>query len=360
MNKILLSVATIATISMASGDITPETQSIHTEPAGVSVTSKAFRLDFSGTHYLHYSHFDDGVDTTDRFGVSRNYLQVKAYFADDPKSYMRVTLDAKQNSNFDSGSLDVRVKYAFLYLNDVLPYTGVEMGLVHTPWMDFEEHHGWNYRAIGEVFSEAHNGAHLHTSSDYGINFKTKTEYFSSELALVNGAGYHGDEDGEGLRGAWRLTAHILGTGKKHVHKSSTYADVSFLGQYGKDESKVGDGVGDFTWYGVHAVYNQPEFLIAAQYIKADTAGTNYQGDGWSLNGEFRLAILSDSLNGWNLVGRYDDYTLDAGDIEKTTTIGAVAYQYNKYVEFIGSYEKDTKDNTKDTDKTMLTASVHW
>jgi len=179
-------------------------------------------------------------------------------------------------------------------------------------------------------------------------------------LALVNGAGYHGDEDGEGLRGAWRLTGHILGTGKKHVHKTDRYADVSFFGQYGSDESKVGDTSGDFSWYGVHAVYNQPEFLLSAQYVKADTAGDDYQGDGWSVNGEFRLATLSNSLDNWNVIARYDDYTLDKDDIEKTTTIAGVAYQYNKYVEFIANYQKDTKDDEKDKEAFMLTASIHW
>ncbi len=351
MKKILLSVAAIATVSMAGGDIAPIVEVPHTAgPAGVSLTSKAFRLDFSGTHYLHYKHFDDGTDTTDKFGISRNYLQVKAYFADAPKSYMRVTLDAKQNANFDGGSLDVRVKYAFLYLDNILPSTGVEIGLAHTPWLDYEEHNGWKYRSISEVFSEQHNGGHLQTSSDYGVNFKTKTEYFSSELGIFNGAGYHGNEDGKGLREAWRLTAHVLGTGKQHHAK--TYANVSFFGQNGQKES-AGDASGDYTWYGVHAVYNQPEFLVAAQYIKASKADASRQGDGWSVNGEVRLSSK------WNVLGRYDDYTLDT-NVEKTTTIAGLAYQYNKYVEFVADYQKDTKDGALDTDKILFTAEINW
>ena len=325
-----------------------------------AVKSHAPVLKFSGTHYMHYRSLDNGTETTNKFGMTRNYLQVKAYFADHPKDYMRVTLDAKQNKNFDTNSLDVRVKYAFLYLDSILPYTGVEIGLAHTPWLDFEEHHGWYYRSLGETFGEQHNGGHLHTSSDYGINFKTKTDYFSSELGIFNGAGYHGDEDGEGLRGAWRLTGHLLGTGKEHVHKSDTYADVSFFGQYGKDENKVGDANGDYAWYGLHAVYNQPEFLFAAQYLVTDKADVSRKGDGWSVNGEFRLMTLNDSLDKWNILGRYDDYTVDAGDIEKTTTIAGIAYKYNKYVEFVADYQKDTKDLEADKDAFMLTAEVNW
>ena len=341
MNKRLLSLA--AATAVATTSLQAET----------TVKSGATVLKFSGTHYLHFKHYDDGIDTTDKFGVTRNYLQVKAYFEDDPKSYMRVTLDAKQNNNFDSGSLDVRVKYAFLYLDNVFANTGVEIGLVHTPWLDFEEHHGWNYRAIGEVFSEQHNGGHLQTSSDYGINFKTKTEFFSSEVGIFNGEGYHGDEDGEGLREAWRLTAHIMGTGKEHVHKTTTYADVSFFGQIGQDEPKVGDADGDYAWYGIHAVYNQPAFLVAAQYIVADKADESRQGDGWSINGEYRINEKT------NLIAKYDDYTLDT-DIEKTTTIAGVGYQYNKYVEFIADYQLDTEDEQEDRKTFMLTAEVKW
>jgi len=324
------------------------------------VFAKTSKLAFSGTHYIHFvSNKDADGHSTNKFGVSRNYVQVKGYFFEDPKSYMRVTLDAKQNSNFDTDSLDVRVKYAYLYLNNILPFTGAEIGLTHTPWLDFEEHHGWRYRSIGETFSEQHNGGHLQTSSDYGINFKSKTEYFSSELGIFNGAGYHGDEDGEGLRGAWRLTGHLLGTGKAHVHKDDTYADVSFFGQYGQDESSVGDSEGDYVWYGVHAVYNQPEFLFAAQYIKADKADDTRKGDGWSVNGEFRLNTLSESLNGWNVLARYDDYTLDT-DVEKKTTIAGVAYRYNKNIEFVVDYQKDEEAGNTKNEKVLLTTEVNW
>ncbi len=325
-----------------------------------AVKSKAPVLKFSGQHYLHYQSLEDANgDTTNKFGVSRNYLQVKAYFADQPKSYMRVTLDAKQNSNFDKGSLDVRVKYAFLYLDNILPATGVEIGLAHTPWLDYEEHHGWYYRAIGETFLEQHNGAHFQNSSDYGINFKTKTEYFSSELGVYNGAGYHGVEDGEGLRGEWRLTAHLLGSGKKHVHKSDTYADVSFLGSYGANDAGAGNADGDYVWYGVHGVYNQPAFLLAASYLKADKAGEKTQGDGWSVNGEFRLGTLSESLNAWNFFARYDDYTLDT-DLEKESTFIGFSYKYNQYVDFIANYQEDKQDGDSKKKKYLLTTEINW
>ena len=324
-----------------------------------TVKSKAPVLKFSGKHYLGFVSDSAGDGTENYFETRRNYLQVKAYFADNPKNYMRITLDTFQNTkgeDKDYGSWEVRLKYAYLYLDNVLPFTGVEIGQAHRPWIDYEEHHGWFYRSISKVLVEAHDGAHFTNSADLGVNFKTKTEYFSSEIGLFNGEGYHGIQEGDGLSGEWRLTANLLGTGEKHVHKHDTYANISFFGQYNTDYKAKGQ---DFVWYGFHAVYNQPEFLLAAQYVEATDGGANKEGNGWSVNGEFRLATLSESMHGWNLLGRYDSFDLDAGE-ERERTIAGVAYKYNKNVEFIANYLNEQVDSEDQTDALMLTAEVNW
>ena len=324
-----------------------------------TVKSKAPVLKFSGKHYLGFVSDSAGDETENYFETRRNYLQVKAYFADNPKNYMRVTLDTFQNTkgeDKDYGSWEVRLKYAYLYLDNVLPFTGVEIGQAHRPWIDYEEHHGWFYRSISKVLVEAHDGAHFTNSADIGVNFKTKTDYFSSEIGLFNGEGYHGVQEGDGLSGEWRLTANLLGTGKKHVHKSDTYANISFLGQYNTDYKAKGN---DFVWYGFHAVYNQPEFLLAAQYVEATDGGVDKEGNGWSVNGEFRLDTFDKAMQGWNLLGRYDSFDLDAGE-ERERTIAGVAYKYNKNVEFIANYLNEQVDGEDQTDALMLTAEVNW
>jgi len=324
-----------------------------------TVKSKAPVLKFSGKHYLGFVSDSAGDETENYFETRRNYLQVKAYFADNSKNYMRVTLDTFQNTkgeDKDYGSWEVRLKYAYLYLDNVLPFTGVEIGQAHRPWIDYEEHHGWFYRSISKVLVEAHDGAHFTNSADIGVNFKTKTDYFSSEIGLFNGEGYHGIQEGDGLSGEWRLTANLLGTGKKHVHKSDTYANISFFGQYNTDYKAKGN---DFVWYGFHAVYNQPEFLLAAQYVEATDGGASKEGNGWSVNGEFRLDTFDKAMQGWNLLGRYDSFDLDAGE-ERERTIAGVAYKYNKNVEFIANYLNEQVDGEDQTDALMLTAEVNW
>ena len=391
MKKIVLSmtaVASIASAAMAGGDITPVTEAETPEALSnkfaesVPVFAKTSKLKFSGTHYLGFVHGnhtkkDKNVDNTyDDFETRRNYFQVKGYFFDDPKSYMRMTLDTtqvKDNGNTsDAGNWEVRLKYAYVYLNNILPFTGVEFGQAHRPWIDYEEHHSWLYRSIAKTFVERGHDADFTNSADLGVNFKTKLDYFSSEIGLFNGEGYHGlldKDDNNGLSFEWRLTAHLLGTGKKHVHKHDAYADISFYGQDNTKDGKRGEILankksGDFVWYGVNAVYNQAAFLIGANYLKASTAADKYKGSGWSVNGEFRLLTLSSSLDKWNIIARYDDWTLDS-DVENKSTIAGISYKWNKNVEFIlnyDNYESDAADGTKieQDERVLFTAEVKW
>jgi hypothetical protein len=335
MKKVLLSVIILATSTFADG---------------VVVKSKATTLKFNGTHYIGFVHSDpDEGDSSDYFETRRNYFQVKAYINENPKDYLRVTMDTH---NEKGGEVNVRLKYAYLYLDNVLLNTGVEMGQVHRPWIDYEEHHGWLYRSIAKTFVEEHNGAHFTNSADKGINFKTKTESFSSEIGLFNGEGYHGsDDEGEnGLSFEWRLTANLLDSGKKHVHPThDSYADISFLGQYNTKTLKDDE---DFVWYGAHAVYNQPEFLLSAMYVTADEAGVKNSkktGSGYTVNGEYRFD------DRWTVLGRYDYFEADNDD-ERKESIAGVAYTYSKNLKFIANiFNIDDKE-----DKFMLTAEVQW
>ncbi len=387
MRKSLLSLATIITLSLtqANATTTSEIEQLKAQMSEMSkkiealqkqdsiklnkkfkkatvVKSKAPILKFSGKHYLGFVSSDANGE---KFETRRNYLQVKGYFNEESKDYFRITLDTHQitdsyfvdeeGNKFGKdtyGTWDVRLKYAYLYLDEILPYTGVEIGQAHRPWIDYEEHGGWNYRSISKVMVEESNAGHLTNSADLGINFKTKMEYFSSELGIFNGEGYHNIEDGKGLSAEWRLTGHILGGGTHKRKKSSTYADVSFFGQMNADSNKHKNE--DLDWYGLHAVYNQPEFLISAQYVATESANVNYAGEGYSINGEFRL------MEDWNIIGRFDSWEMDEDALTKERTIAGVAYKYNKYVEFIVNYLGTELGDEYSDDAFMLTAEVNW
>jgi hypothetical protein len=374
----------------------------------VNVKSKAKTLEFSGTHYFGLTSISPertgstSVADSRGFELRRNYVQVKAFFND--KDYFRVTMDTTKELTSGTSYANMYAKYAYLWLDKVLPYTGVEIGIAHRPWIDYEEHNAWHYRSINKVALEqktnaTDNGPDLINSADLGFNLKTKTDMFSSEIGMFNGEGYHADkaaanqENSTDLSLEWRLTAHLLGSGTKvgkNDRTKDTYANLSTYGMISKnhkDEQVLEDSVaisgykGEFdrSFYGVHAVYNQPEFLVAAQYYVAKdeaqnaalTDGKEYKG--WSVNAEVRPA------QDWTVLARYDVSDIDkvakgtgieTKDQDMKQTILGVAYKMNKNVTFIASgkhitdatetSDPATIDKAKEKDVYMLTTEVKW
>ncbi|MDD5053276.1 MAG: hypothetical protein PHO27_11135 [Sulfuricurvum sp.] len=379
----------------------------------VNVKSHAKTLEFSGQHFFGLTSNSygaknaQGADQSTGFELRRNYLQVKGYFND--KDYFRVTMDSTKElesaqQTVSDGPANTIIKYAYLYLDKVLPYTGVEIGIAHRPWIDYEEHNSWYYRSINKVILEdkftSTNGVDALNSADLGVNFQTKTPYFSSELGLFNGEGYHSttnQKNNSGLSAEWRLTAHVMGNGE-HVGKykldKDTYANISFAGISTKKRGMSATAlVNDPTLYDrngywFHAVYNQPEFLIAAQFnhIQDKTLDSSLNNSnnktikGWSINGEFR------PMQDWTVLARFDsaktEYvnnttsnTNNVGDA--TQMIYGIAYDYNKNVKFIASGKTvNSKDTTPvaatafegattvgsqgDKQSWMLTTEVNW
>ncbi|MCI4399693.1 MAG: hypothetical protein JHC37_03920, partial [Campylobacteraceae bacterium] len=331
----LVALAALASVASASGltlyeDIT--TKQIFTEPGenrqklgsfvqennvvelmnkevkGVSVSSGAVKLELHGTHYLgftsnSYSAVNNisgatskdgtligGGSSSAGFEMRRNYLDFKAHFADS-KDYVRLTLDATKELETSTGAANPKIKYAYLYLDNILPYTGVEMGSVHRPWIDYEESNSWYFRSINKVILEdkfattatstwtgspKYDVPGLLTSADLGVDFKVKSPYVSSEFGVFNGQSYDGttnnnNQNSTKLSYEARVTAHILGNGNANVNKwKDEYLNVSIAGMQNNNAgNKIDPGnLADYKreGYWIHAVYNQPMFLIAAQY----------------------------------------------------------------------------------------------
>lgn len=425
----LVALAALASVASASGltlyeDIT--TKQIFTEPGenrqkignfiqennvaelmskelkGIPVTSKAKSIEFSGTHYLGYTYAGPRVknaNTTDSAGFEfrRNYVQAKAFIND--KDYLRVTLDATKELASAPGTdaktkgyAEVFVKYAYLWIDKLpfIPATGAEIGVAHRPWIDYEEHNGWYYRSFNKVALEhkvtaTEAGPDLVNSADLGINLKTKTEYFTSELGIFNGEGYHADKAAANQKNSkdmsfeWRLTAHPFGDGKKvgkYDRTKDEYLHISTYGLNSKNHKDDNVTVGDpkefdRTFYGIHAVYNHPYALIAGQYFKAkddykNGGATNdkVEIDGWSVNTEIR------PIKDWTIIGRYDAHVKDTTSSTGVETrnedvkqiIYGLAYKANKNVTYIASGKniKDKKTPATDKNVFMMTAEVKW
>ncbi len=349
-----------------------------------SVFSHADKLKFSGQAFIgyKYTNFDDYLGTTPEsdqsFQIRRGYLQVKAYLLDDPKSYYRVTFDLKNDSSFDTNSLAVRAKYAYLNLNEVLPATSLEIGLAHRPWHDYEEHNSWLYRSVSEILIENKNSAHLSSSADYGVMAKTRTKFFDSDIGIFNGEGYHGAQNSNGMSLEWRFTGHLLGT---HGHpEKNTYLDASFFGQLNqKHYNATAQGTtenDDLKFYGFHTVFNMPSFLVSGQYVTstntADAAGevSKGAGDGYSFNVEGRIG----NEHQYKAFAKYDNWTPDAAagaeEYTRKTEIFGVAWKQNKNIEWVANttindddnnhYGSATGSSTSNGTAYMLTAQIDF
>ena len=348
----------------------------------IDVFSHADKLKFSGQIFAGYKYTDtksgltsDNVtpynDATSQFEIRRAYLQLKAYLLDDSKSYFRATLDVhqdtKQNGDSTDGDSLLRFKYAYLYLNNVLPATGVEIGLAHRPWHDYEEHNSWYFRNTEKVLIEQGNGANLSNSADFGVMFKTKTQYFDADYGIFNGEGYHSLQNRKGMSFEWRTTAHILGVNGKDKQNKLTYWDASFFGQYNQDHKdiEVGDAIEaqDLIFGGLHTVYNQPAFLIAAQYVLSqDTSDisnnvSKQSGSGYSANGEFRFGNDKD----FRLFARYDSWTpkapSGAKEYEQKTYLAGMAWDMNKNVEWVANV--DISDNASGSSREKYNGTAY-
>lgn len=397
MNKIVLSALAALTLGSAvanasgtklyqdaNGQVFTKAAEDRTEiTVPTPVFSHADKLKFSGLFYLGYVYNDrdatlasGAVNTTrdsSAFEIRRGYFQAKAYFLEDPKSYFRITYDLHPD---DTGDEKVRAKYAYLYLNNILPATGVEIGLAHRPWHDYEEHNSWYFRDISKVLIEAKNGADLSNSADFGVMTKTRTKYFEADIGLFNGEGYHSAQATTDMSLEWRATGHLLGTSGKDKQDTVTYWDASFFGQFNKNHKVDVNESGtiedqDLVFYGLHTVYNQPEFLLSAQYVKSENTSdvvngvSNQAGTGYSFNGEYRLGAEKQ----YRILGRYDSWTPEAAagatEYEQKSYIAGLAWDQNTNLQWVANVIVSDNDAGSSREKEngtqyMLTAQVEF
>jgi len=141
-----------------------------------------------GLGYLQYQymfHTDSTINGhQNNFDVTRAYLNVIGKLGHGV--YARITTDITRCCT--AGQLTIRLKYAYAaYTPDNSPLT-YKLGLIHTPWLDWEEAL-WDYRMQGTMAIER--GGYL-TSSDFGAGVDGNFHYdkLNFQVGVYNGEGY--------------------------------------------------------------------------------------------------------------------------------------------------------------------------
>ena len=373
-----LSLATVASADAfyqdANGQVFTKAGEGRTLIKSTEVKSMTDRIDLSMLAYIGYYNQDfrekGNVDKND-FETRRMYFQAKAYLDGSKKDYFRLTYDAfvSGNGNYQNAA----IKYAYLYLDKILPFTDIEIGQAHTTLLDYEEGHSWAYRSIDNVFTEENNGPKLYASAGRGFDLKTNTQYFSSEIGVYNNAGYHDTEkttnsNGMGMDYEGRFTLHALGTGTDYK-TAHTYWDISLLAKHNVNATTAGDNIDGF---GIHTVYNTQPLLVSAQYwnlpdTNSGTATSTNAGTGYSVNVEGRMG----EKDQYHAFARLDNWKhKQAAGVEeyaqRTYIVGA-AWDMNKNVQWQANViTYDNQHNTTNTstsdnyNKYMLTAQVSF
>ena len=318
--------------------------------------------------FLHGVKGSSGGTDYSRFYIGRAYFTGK--FTPAPWFGARVTMDAHQTK--DNADWSVRLKYAYGVfdagnLGPVVSGANVEFGMVHTPWLDFEEHVN-RYRMQGSMFMERNglfNSADLGVTASGNLGPKLGDDYTkhvskaspgsfgSFALGVYNGGGYAAQEANENKTLEGRLSVRPLGPLFPNVQ-------LSYFGIYGKSNSPAAP-----PWR-LHAGMLSFEHEYAVVTGTVVTGRGNQKGDaldgdrgrkftGYSAFGELKLPWIDSGV-----FGRFDRFTWDrAGDKKPSDrVIVGAAYWFFHHNAIVADWDwlnehDDTKPDTKEVKLTL-------
>ena len=329
-------------------------------------------ISFEGVYYLKYQagQSGNGTNNYNQFMVKRGYLTMKKKVNDFISS--RITLDTHQESD---GDMEVRIKYIYADFKfpefSFITKPHAEFGIVHRPWLDFEEHINY-YRMLDTMFMER---SGLFNSADFGFTFagyfageldknyqktvnkKYPGRYGSFAIGIYNGGGYHAEENNQNKTIEARVTV-------RPVPDSVPGLQISELVMTGKGNgSGTLNDIDDWMTMGTMLSFEQQMFILTGTVVTGygnKSASMSDQDDymGFSFFGEGKLT------ENWRVIGRFDSFDpdTDADNDAYTRTIVGAGYDFGHHNILILDYEiKSFEASGIDPDTRMqLTMQIHF
>jgi hypothetical protein len=290
---------------------------------------------FSGLWYLSYQYGKSGGTTYNQFAVKRGYLTVEKELL--PWFSGRITTDV----NYLSGTgLNVRIKYLYGKFSApdmaFLTKPNAEVGIVHTPWLDFEEHINY-YRLQDTMFIER-NG--ITASADYGVtlasllgglvdenyrknvNSEYPGRYGSFQAGIYNGGGYSAGEQNRNKVLEGRITIRPLPDVVPGLQ-------LSYFGATGKGNSATNP---NWTANLGFVSFEHEYFVLTGQYFWGKGTGSGSDENkkkGYSMFAEVK------PVEKFSVIGRFDHFDPNTSASEATSGennryIAGVAYHIDK------------------------------
>ncbi len=293
----------------------------------------------SGEWFLGFS-YNDKTEISS-FNLKRGYFTIKTRLNDAIS--VRYTQDITNDSEGgDMGNVEMRLKYLYLMLKlkniEALQNTYFEFGMVHRPWLDFEQKLN-GYRVQGKMFVDRYD---LTSSAGFGITYagllggeidedyqnRVSKDYpgrlGSFSIGVYNGGGYHAFEKNNNKIVEGRLTLRPL-------PESFPGIQVSYSISYGKANTESNESNYQLNlfylstqsqYHKLLATYYRGEGSYGDDYI--DDSGISFKNDGYSVFGEIlfpesRISVFS----------RYDSFTShQLIDEKQETVIAGLTYRF--------------------------------
>ena len=356
------------------------TETTSTESKDIEKVVNALKgFKFGLLWYLSYQNGEENNGTNfSRFAIKRGYLTVQKEFM--PWFSARMTTDVTQvkdeakdsngkvYNNYD-GSIAVRIKYAYGQFNlpDIAFLTKpfIEVGVVHMPWLDYEEHVNW-YRCQDTMFIERND---TFNSADIGVTFvsllggtmpedyqKKVNKYYpgrygSMSLGVYNGSGYHASEKNENKVLEGRLTIRPL----PDIIPGLQFSYFGTTGNGNKDTEP------DWRTNLGFVSFEHEYVVLTGQYYwgKGNQKGADENDkDGYSFFAEVK------PHKKFSIIGRYDrfDPNTDADNDDNSRYIIGAAYHLDKQHKNMIVLDYDTvnyeQSGKKDDKRVQLTLQV--
>jgi len=326
-------------------------------------------IKFEFLTYLSYQDGESSGADYSKFVLKRGYFTVKKTVL--PWFSARLTTDITQVSDSTEGnSLDgstaLRIKYLYgqfnLPSNALLTKPNIEVGQVHMPWLDFEEH--VNYFRLQDPMFIERNG--ILNSADIGITFSSLLggtmdddyqkrvnshypgRYGSVSFGIYNGGGYHASEKNDNKVFMARLTIRPLPDVLPGMQ-------LSYFGTTGKGNTSTEP---DWTTNLGFISYEHEYVTVTGTYY----TGTGKQSgsdendrEGYSVFAEIK------PIKKISIIGRYDNFdpNTDMSNDEADRYIGGVAYMLDKPHKNMVLLDYETvnyqQDGTPDDNRIQLT-----
>jgi hypothetical protein len=288
---------------------------------------QAPQVSVTGLVYTQYQYSDAPIAAKSTFDMTRAYVNVLGRFSNGITT--RVTTDIIPSA---TANQVIRLKYAYAAWTPAGSSLTYKLGMIHTPWVDWEETL-WDYRMQGTIAVDRNpvGGISTMTAADIGVGVDGhwNGERINGQLTIVNGEGYSG------------------GTGD---FRKDVQARVSVRVQPTNDNSRVGGmrvtgyvGIGKVSATGADRnrylgmfSYKTQQYTVAGEYVSVKNAAVT--GSIISAFGVYHLAPPSKIA----VIARVDlfDPNTSTANNKSTRIIGGASYQLSPNVRLLADLDR--------------------